>query len=172
MVFSSHMLNDLRRTAPHAARVGLPCLLAAVLVLACDIAPAAPPLRPRLRLRPLPKRRPRRSARACRFGGSPELRLVLAHDAEWRVVQPLPAMSRFAATYVCGALSASYVRRNAQPDDAIDRTEVLGVKLDVAPLDTDLVAEEPCRSVRPWVVGSDSLRGKPHRADAVGWTVG
>ena len=43
MVFSSHVLNDLRRTAPHAARVGLLCLLAAVLALACDIAPTAAP---------------------------------------------------------------------------------------------------------------------------------
>ena len=54
-------------------------------------------------------------------------------------------MNRFATTHVCGALSASYVRRNAQPDDAIDRTEALGVKLGVAPLDDDLVPEEPCR---------------------------
>ena len=43
MVFSSRLLNDLRRTAPHAVRVGLLCLLAAVLALACDIAPTATP---------------------------------------------------------------------------------------------------------------------------------
>ena len=43
MVFSSRLLNDLRRTAPHAVRVGLLCLLAAVLAPACDIAPVAAP---------------------------------------------------------------------------------------------------------------------------------
>ena len=43
MVFSSRLLNDLRRTAPHAARVGLLCLLASVLALACDIAPTTAP---------------------------------------------------------------------------------------------------------------------------------
>ena len=43
MVFSSHALNGLRTTAPHAARVGLLCLLAAVLAMACDIAPIAAP---------------------------------------------------------------------------------------------------------------------------------
>ena len=43
MVFSSRLLNDLRRTAPHALRLGLLCLLAAVLALGCDIAPIAAP---------------------------------------------------------------------------------------------------------------------------------
>ena len=43
MVFPSRLLNDLRRTAPHAPRVGLLCLLAAVLAPACDIAPTAAP---------------------------------------------------------------------------------------------------------------------------------
>ena len=43
MVFSSHVLNDLRGTAPYVVRVGLLCLLAAVLALACDIAPTAAP---------------------------------------------------------------------------------------------------------------------------------
>ena len=43
MVFSSRVLNDLRGTAPHALRVGLLCLLAAVFALGCDIAPIAPP---------------------------------------------------------------------------------------------------------------------------------
>ena len=43
MVFSSRLLNDLCRTAPHALRVGLLCLLAAVLAMACDIAPIAAP---------------------------------------------------------------------------------------------------------------------------------
>ena len=41
MVFSSRVLNDLRRTAP--VRLGLLCLLAAVLAPACDIAPIAAP---------------------------------------------------------------------------------------------------------------------------------
>ena len=34
MVFSFRVLNDLRRTAPHAGRVGLLCLLAEVLPMA------------------------------------------------------------------------------------------------------------------------------------------
>ena len=43
MVFPSRLLNGLRKTAPHAVRVGLLCLLAAVLALGCDIAPIAAP---------------------------------------------------------------------------------------------------------------------------------
>ena len=43
MVFSFHALNDLRRTAPHAARVGLLCFLAPVLALACDSPPIPVP---------------------------------------------------------------------------------------------------------------------------------
>ena len=43
VVFSSHVVNDLRGTAPYVVRVGLLCLLAAVLALACDIAPTAAP---------------------------------------------------------------------------------------------------------------------------------
>ena len=43
MVSSSHVLNHLPRIAPYAARVGFLCLLAAVLALACDIAPIAAP---------------------------------------------------------------------------------------------------------------------------------